>query len=168
MQQRRANSFSGARAKNGFFYSLVSPQMQLSFVRRSFFIALLASALIGPVHAQAISKAAAVELAEKFIARNGYTKLPRDQISPKLDPESLEFGDSREKQLALRFNTLKPKAIGVKRGARKNKDGWSVAFDYVDGGSNSSECRVVTMDENGKNLFVQHSDGRRSYFAGFE
>jgi opacity protein-like surface antigen len=142
--------------------------MPQSFVRRSLVIASLTSLLTAAAHAQAVSKATAVGLAETFIARNGYTNLPRDQVRPDLDPESLDWGGSREKELDRRFNTLNPNAIGVKKGVRGKQNGWSIAFDYVGGGQNSRTCRVVTMDEDGTNLTVQHVDGIRSYFAGFD
>ena len=80
-------------------------------------------------------------MAETFIARNGYTNLPRDQVRPDLDPESLDWGGSREKELDRRFNTLNPNAIGVKKGVRGKQNGWSIAFDYVGGGQ--VELKVV-------------------------
>ena len=70
--------------------------------------------------------------------------------------------------LGQRHNTLRPKAIGAKRGRRGDKDGWSIAFDYataVRGGRDS--CRVVTMNSDGSNIRIEHVDGIRSYFAGF-
>lgn len=135
--------------------------------RRGLLLALL-GVHVGSARAEGISKSAAVGLAERFIARNGYTDLPRDQISKSLDPESLEFGSDREQALRLRFNTLKPKAVGVKKGARGEAVGWSVAFDYVGGGPNSRTCRVVTMNDDGTGLMVQHMDGMRSNFQGFD
>jgi len=125
-------------------------------------------ALVGSARAQAISKSAAIALAETFIAKNGYTSLPRDQINKDLDPESLEVFNDREQQLKLRFNTLIPRAIGIKKGVRGTTDGWSVSFDYVRGGPNSSTCRVVTMNDAGASITMQHVDGLRSNFAGFD
>ena len=142
--------------------------MPPSSVRRSLLFAAFALSCIGSAHAQAISRATAVDLAEKFIARNGYTNLSRQQVSPNLDSESLELDNSREKTLERRFNTLKPKAIGIKKGARGRHNGWSVAFEYAKDDADSRTCRVVTMDEDGKNMVVQHVDGIRSYFAGFD
>lgn len=65
----------------------------------------------------------------------------------------------------MRFNTLKPKAIGIKSGQKDEQHGWSVAFDFTDAYTDSSACRVVTMDANGEHLVMQHVDGTRSYFA---
>jgi hypothetical protein len=118
--------------------------------------------------AQAVSKHALVAKAERFIAENGYTSLTASQVKDKLDPESFALGSSREQELALRFKTLAPKAIGIKRGARGHSSGWSVAFDYVRGGRYSTTCRVVTMGEDGSNIVMQHVDGKRHYLAGFE
>jgi hypothetical protein len=115
-----------------------------------------------------MSKAAAVLLAEEFIAKNGYTQLPREQINTVLAAESLELGSDREEQLAMRFNSLRPKAIGIKRGGKGEPRGWSVAFDYASPDADASNCRVVTMTEGGQNLVVQHRDGIRRYFVGFD
>jgi len=135
---------------------------------RALAIALVLSLFQGTVFAQSLSKRAAIALAEKSIAENGYTNLPPEKVKAILDPESLEFGGSREKVLARRFNTLKPKAIGVKAEAKGQSSGWSVAFDFVGASSSSPDCRVVTMEPNGSDIRVQHVDGMRSYFVGFE
>ena len=133
--------------------------------RRRAALAWTASAWALPASAQAISKGSAVALAEAFIAKNGYARLPREQLNAVLAPEAFELGSNREEQLAMRFNSLKPKAIGVKRGSKGEQQGWSVAFDYVQ--LDSSVCRVVTMDDKGQKLVMQHQDGIRSYFVGF-
>ena len=118
--------------------------------------------------AETLSKSAAVTLAQKFVAENGYTDLPSSQVKDKLDSESLEWTDVRETILASRFNTLRPSAIGVKAGAMRKAEGWSVAFDYVGHGASPAGCRVVTMDSDGANIRMQHADGIRTYFAGFD
>lgn len=117
---------------------------------------------------QALSQKAAVELAEKFIVKNGYTDAPPDQIMQELDYESIEFAENRIKMLQQRQNTLQPKAIGAKKGRRGGKAGWSIAFDFsasVHDGRDS--CRVVTMDNDGSNIRIEHVDGLRKFFAGF-
>jgi len=135
---------------------------------------LIAAILLGGVSsvlAQATSpliKADAIVRAEQFVASNGYTHAPPEQISPNLTPESLEWTNDRAKRLAQRFGTLNPKAIGIRRGNLKSSSGWSVCFDYVGGGPGSNTCRVVTMDDAGGHLAVEHVDGLRSYFAGFD
>ena len=117
---------------------------------------------------QVLSQKAAIALAEKFIAQNGYTNAPPAMIRQRLDFESIERADSRSKMLEQRHNTLQPRAIGAKQGRRGDKAGWSIAFDYVPtirGGRDS--CRVVTMDRDGSSIRIEHVDGIRSYFAGF-
>ncbi len=121
-----------------------------------------------PVLAQVLSKESVVELAEKFIAENGYTDLPRESAKASLDRESLEWTSDRESMLQQRANTLKPKAIGAKKGRRGNKSGWSVAFDYAASSpTNPETCRVVTMNEDGSDTRVEHVDGIRRVFVGF-
>jgi hypothetical protein len=118
---------------------------------------------------QSISKESAVVLAEKFVAENGYTNLPAENVKPELDPESIEWNTTREKILEFRFNTLKPRAIGIKREHRNGPDGWSVAFDYTSPPPvEPGICRVVTMKEDGSDLHMQHKAGIRTYFTGFD
>jgi hypothetical protein len=126
------------------------------------------AALPALASAQATSKNALVAMAEQFIADNGYTSRPPAQVKDKLDSESFNFGLSREEELAFRFNTLVPKAIGIKIGQRSKSWGWSVAFDYASAGDHSAICRVVTMNEDGTSMVMQHVDGKRQYFVGFE
>lgn len=143
----------------------LSPLVRLSCSRRRLALAIAAMAASLPACSRTVSKEAAVSLAEAFVARNGYTNLPRDRVAAALDPESFELGASREEQLQMRFNTLKPKAIGVQPGQKGEEQGWSVAFDFTDAHADSSTCRVVTMDSQGQHLVMQHVDGTRSYFA---
>lgn len=135
---------------------------------RLFALSLFLVHLVDATAAEPLSKSAAVTLAQKFVAENGYTDLPRGQVKDKLDSESLEWSDVRETILASRFNTLSPIAIGVKAGAMGKAEGWSVAFDYVGRGASAAGCRVVTMDRDGSNIRMQHADGIRTYFAGFD
>jgi hypothetical protein len=137
-------------------------------LRRRAVLTWAASAWALPANAQPISKAAAVALAESFIAKNGYTQLPREQINTVLAPESFELASNREEQLTMRFNRLRPKAIGIKRGGKGESRGWSVAFDFASTDADASNCRVVTMTEDGQNLVLQHVDGIRRYFVGFD
>lgn len=142
--------------------------MNSNFVKRLVLIAMILATQGACTQAQELTKAQAIALAEQFIAENGYTSLPRKSIKNNLDPESLNWGMPREDELKMRFNTLSPKAIGIKPGARGHSSGWSVAFDYIERGRNSGSCRVVTMDRKGQNVVLQHMDGSRSYFEGFD
>lgn len=119
--------------------------------------------------AQAISKQAAVALAEKFVRENGYTDAAPEYIKQHLDFESIEWADSRNELLKQRRDTLLPKAIGAKRGARRDADGWSIAFDFTSRmPAGRGICRVVTMSQDGSDIRIQHVDGVRQYFAGFD
>ncbi len=121
-----------------------------------------------PAWSQALSQKAAVALAERFIVENGYTTSLSNQIKQHLDRESIEWTDRRSEMLKQRHNTLQPIAIGAKPGRKGSKSGWSIAFAYsagVRGGQDS--CRIVTMDADGSNIRIEHVDGIREYFSGF-
>jgi hypothetical protein len=118
--------------------------------------------------ADGITSQAAVRIAEAFIAKNGYTNLPVPDNQAVLNSERIEWNSDRRKRLAQRFNTLRPKAIGVKDGRRDGSAGWSVAFDYTPDEASPDKCRVVTMNLEGKDLRVEHVDGFRHYFVGFD
>ena len=134
-------------------------------------IVMLALALLIPCQSawgQSLSQKAAVALAEKFIVQNGYTNASPDRIKPQLDFESLERAESRGEILRQRHNTLRPKAIGAKMGRKGSKAGWSIAFDYGPSAPGGRDlCRVVTMDSDGSHIRIEHVDGVRSHFVGF-
>jgi hypothetical protein len=102
-----------------------------------------------------------VELAERFVRENGYTNAPQSEVRSRLNYESIERADNRAELLKSRWNTLSPKAIGIKATA----DGWGVAFDYV--ADHPGICRVVTMKVNGADIRMQHEDGLRGFWLGF-
>ena len=108
-----------------------------------------------------VSTEMAVQLSERFVRENGYTDAPNDEIKLQLDLESIERADSRAELLKSRRNTLQPKAIGVK----STDDGWGVAFDYVD---HPGSCRVVTINKDGTQIRMQHKDGVRDHWLGFD
>ncbi len=117
---------------------------------------------------QELTQQMAVLVAEKFIAENGYTDLSQTQVKQNLDLESITWERSREELLKSRFNSLKPKAIGVRNGRRDSPKGWSVAFDYsTPSDSTPPVCRVVTMNADGSEARIEHVDGKREFFAGF-
>lgn len=135
---------------------------------RPFLCTLLAACLVGcgekqAANPQAITRAQAIALAERYVRENGYTDQPA--VRERLDPESLDWNLPREQALQMRANTLKGKAIGAQAGGRNSEPGWGVAFDYAGSMSDPSICRVVTMDPYGKGLVMQHQDGRRSYWV---
>ena len=131
-------------------------------------VIILTLSLSMTVYANDLTKNEAIKMAELFILQNGYTNAPANEIKKELNIETIEFANDREDLLQHRFNTLKRKAIGIRKG-RKSEEvaGWSVAFDYVDAKS-KDHCRVVTMDPDGSNMGVEHVMGIRSYFVGFD
>jgi hypothetical protein len=131
-------------------------------------VIILILSLSTAVYANDLTKNEAIKMAELFILQNGYTNAPAKEIKKELNIGTVEFANSREELLRRRFNTLKRKAIGVRKG-RKSEEvaGWSVAFDYADT-KLKNRCRVVTMDADGSNMGVEHVEGIRSYFVGFD
>jgi hypothetical protein len=98
-----------------------------------------------------VTPAKAVELAEQFIERHGYTdKSPTLPISY----ESLERGGSDEKILELRRATLKLPAYGYSCG----DSGCVVIFRYAKPDAERAVGRAVTMDPRGQKLKVEHQD----------
>lgn len=99
------------------------------------------------------------------MTRNGYTDVNESELKEKLDYESIERISSRDQLLKLRFNTLKPKAIG----ARGGEKAWSVGFDYMVAATSGDRrvCRVVTMKGDGAEIRMEHKDGFRDAFEGF-
>lgn len=108
-----------------------------------------------------VSSERAVELAERFVRENGYTDAPDSVIKAQLDQESIEWTNDRAEAIEARRNTLLPKAIGVKAANGE----WGVAFDRV---SHPGTCRVVTMRKDGTRMKLQHQDGIRGSWIGFE
>ncbi len=101
-----------------------------------------------------LTEAQAIEFAEKFIERNGYTDLPPDK--EKLAYESIEWESNVDEMLKMRHNTLERKAFGISRGRKGNSAGWTVVFKYK--GSKSKNGRAVTMDLDGSIARVEHVD----------
>lgn len=121
--------------------------------------------------AASLSKEEAIQTAERFVLENGYTNAPREKVKAQLDHESIEMivegKEAREQLLDARVDTLKLKAIGIRKGRKGGSDGWSVAFEYTNPSLNET-CRVVTMNSDGTNMRVEHVDGILSFFKGFD
>jgi hypothetical protein len=115
-----------------------------------------------------LSKDMAILRAEAFIAENGYTDSPPAQIKKVLDLESTEWANKSDEIQRQRFNTLNRHAIGIRRSRRGESDGWSIAFDYTNSSVTRENCRVVTMNPDGTSIRVEHQDGIRKFFAGFD
>ena len=117
--------------------------------------------------ASELGKKEAVAAAEIFILENGYTDAPLADVKRNLDHENIQWDQNRDGILKDRANSLKRKAIGIKNGRKGKSPGWSVGFDYVSE-RHKANCRVVTMNLDGSEIKVEHADGIRKYFAGFE
>jgi len=118
-------------------------------------------ALAGLLCGQHIPSTEAVMRAEQFVHENGYTDAPDSVIKAHLDHERIEMSRDRAELLKSRRNMFQPKAIGIK----PTDTGWGVAFDYV---NHQGSCRVVVMDKAGTQCRMQHKDGIRAYWTGFE
>ncbi len=106
--------------------------------------------------AKAIDARQAVRIAERFVRANGYTDfIPDDPLQ--LTPESIEFSRDRRDWLKGRHNTLKPKAVGYRKGRRNDPRGWTVGFARVKPRDSKRPVgRAVTMDARGKIVRVEH------------
>jgi hypothetical protein len=106
----------------------------------------------------AIDARQAIRIAERFVRQNGgYTEFVPNDPS-RLAPETLEFSRDQRVWLRERHNTLKPRAVGFREGARNHPEGWTVGFELVRriGGGKEAIGRAVTMDAGGRHLTVQH------------
>ncbi len=105
----------------------------------------------------------AIEIAEKFIKENGYTNATKASFANPLVLESIERTSDRDALLKQRFNSLKSKALG----AKKNHESWLVAFDYAEFEAKKL-CRVVVLNLDGSEPYIEHQSGYRSYFLSKE
>lgn len=103
-----------------------------------------------------ISREAAIQIAEDFIADNGYTDLPPVEDRSKLSFESIEWEPDLDEMLRLRHNSLEKTAFGTSRGIWRDPLGWTVAFRYKNG--DDVRGRAVTMSSKGENIRVEHKD----------
>lgn len=106
----------------------------------------------------ALTEAQAIEFAEKYIERNGYTDLPADKET--LDRESIEWDANVDEMLKSRQNTLERKAYGVSNGRKGNIAGWTIVFRYESSSDKETRKngRAVTMNLDGSNARVEHVD----------
>jgi hypothetical protein len=101
----------------------------------------------------------AVRVAEAFIRSNGYTDRAVEEMS-NLDvdiPELMAEEDAAELDtfLALRRNSLLPRAYGWRRGRRNDPNGWTVGFERVGPLASPSIGQAVEMDEYGMEVHVE-------------
>ncbi len=116
-----------------------------------------------------LTLAQAVQAAERFIQRNGYTDLAPMKETSKLALESIEWTSDKKRILKQRHNTLERKAYGYARGTRWNKSGWTVVFRHIESDyADPKNGRGVTMDAYGRNMRVEHVDALLKAFTPFK
>lgn len=98
----------------------------------------------------------AVRIAERFVRENGYTDFVPDDFR-RLVPESIEFSRDRRDWFEGRQNTLKPQAVGYRRGSRNDPKGWTVGFALSElMKTTPGTGRAVSMDAKGRHARVEH------------
>ena len=107
------------------------------------------------VENRALSASEAVEMAERFIRDNGYTNYTPPPWRT-LVPESIEFLPPEEWR-EFREDTLHRRAYGYSRGGRRGT-GWTVVFRHKRRGAPTETGRAVTMDLDGADIRIEHSD----------
>lgn len=105
-----------------------------------------------------MSESQAVQLAETFIALNGYTDLPPDKAH--LAYETIEDVSNVDEMLRMRYDTLERKAYGLSSGRKGGSPGWTVAFQYRNQSyrQKGENGRAVTMNPDGGEMRVEHVD----------
>ncbi len=100
----------------------------------------------------------AIDFAEKFIERNGYTNLPPDKRN--LAFESIEWESDADEMLKMRHNTLESKAFGISQSRKGDSVGWTVVFRYKNPSDSQTRKngRAVTMNPDGSKARVEHVD----------
>jgi hypothetical protein len=109
----------------------------------------------------------AIDIAEYFIAQNGYTNAPPMADKSNLKLESLEYSSDPDEILAHRHNTLESKAYEVIR--HRDNTGWTIVFRFSGtnemynrlAGANEArykDGRAVVMDQYGREVHVEHQD----------
>ena len=107
---------------------------------------------------QQLTESQAIELAEKFVAQNGYTDLLPSKEN--LSYESIEWESNVDVMLKNRSDTLEKKAFGLTPRRKNDAPGWTVVFRYAHPSDSSAKKngRAVTMDVDGSDLRVEHVD----------
>ena len=105
-----------------------------------------------------LSESQAVQLAETFIAQNGYTDLPPDREH--LAYETIEWESKIDEMLRTRHDTLERKAYGISRGRKGDSFGWTVVFKYRHPSYREmhKNGRAVTLNLDGSEMRVEHVD----------
>ena len=100
---------------------------------------------------KALTEEEAIEMAEEFVAWQGYTSRKTDLTMEQALLEEGEFASDIKKLLESRHNLLQTKAWE----ARKFKGGtqWAVGFNYVNVEENIGRC--IIMDTLGNNVYMK-------------
>ena len=121
-----------------------------------------------PIGSRPLTRDEAIQVAEAFVRRNGYTdyRPGPDQV---LDSNELfDEARPREEILDSRANTLEASAVGaIPVGRTGLEAGWTVAFERrktlwqrLLGARRDERGRVVTMNSDGTNVEMAHMDFR--------
>jgi hypothetical protein len=94
--------------------------------------------------------------AEDFIRRNGYTAAAPTVTERTIAYETITIAGSWREVLAFRRNSLRPSALGVCSGSRRDSLGFTVVFRYRD--TAIGDARAVTMNRTFNALRVEHED----------
>lgn len=105
----------------------------------------------------------AISIAEDFVRTQGYTDIAIDLKKQRLVFEKNEFATDTTDILNLRYNTLRPQAVGA-RAYGKGK--WAVGFSYFYPEDN--KVRGVTMDSIASRIIMQEDDLREDWILGFD
>lgn len=100
-----------------------------------------------------INQDKAVQIAETFVAQQGYTQQKTNITIEEAILEKEEYASNIENLLKIRYNVLKPKAYKAR--PFNNKTQWAVAFEFVEP-SEEDQCRYVVMDTLGQNIYMNH------------
>jgi hypothetical protein len=102
----------------------------------------------------------AVIAAQAFVTLEDYTNGILGSCNMALPCVEGRGAGEVEGRFRARYDTLECRAYGVSHFGRGGSKGWTVAFRYTErmGGSGMKTGRAVTMDEDFRNLRVEHCD----------
>ena len=102
----------------------------------------------------------AVIAAQGFVLLTGYTNGTVGSANMAFPCVEGAGVDDDEESSGSRYDTLEDAAYGVSHVGRSGSRGWTVVFRYTErmGNARRKTGRAVTMDENFRNLRVEHCD----------
>lgn len=111
-----------------------------------------------------ISASEAIQIAEKYVAEQGYTKQEIDGSKTTIRFEEGEYASDTTDIVKMRHNTLEAEAAGARAYGPDNKS-WVVGFNYINPENNI--VRGIIMDSLGRNVQVKQ-DVRFDWIRGRE